>query len=372
MDKKIKLLIIQSYAYQIGGVVTFLHYLVKYLDKSKFEPIVLFLSKGKAIAEFKSMGVPARVINSGRLSNIILAIITVLRIMWLIYKEKIDIVFSNDCRESIYGGIAAYFAGIPATFFWHSFFSRHPLARISLAIPTTAIFTNNKEKKEAIEKYYNKKNIYYIQIGIEMKEGVEPNMRQKLGLSVDAPLITQVSHLIPWKGHTYFIKSVPRIINYCPEAKFIIVGSKPSPKFLFYENELKELVKSLRLGNSIIFLDYIENRREFLGILVASDIIVHPAVYEDYGITILEAWLYSKPVIAVNGGGPKQFIADGIDGILVPPNNSDAIAEAVIWLLKNPNICEVIGQKAKKKVEKYFNVKKMAREIEQVFESKKR
>ena len=366
MNKKIKILIIQSYAYQRGGITTFLRYLVKYIDKSKFEPIILFLSQGELVSEFQSIKIPVRIIYSGKLSNVAFTIITIIRIMWLIHKERVEIVFSNECREHIYGGIASYLMGIPSTMFWHGFFSLHYLAKITLLIPGT-ILVNNYETKIRIESRGRKCKL--VPLGTEVSEHriVNENLMREIGIEDEVPVITQVTLLVPYKGHRYFIEAMPTILKHFPETKFLIVGETPFWSSNSYEQELRRHVKELKIEESVIFMGY---RKDALEIIYLSDIIVHPiTVPELFEFVVLEAMAASKPVIVGKTGVPKRFIEHRIDGILVPPNNSEVIAEAVIWLLKNPDIRKVIGQNARKKVEKYFNAKRMIREIEEIWEN---
>ena len=376
MRKKIKVLIIQGYAYQRGGPVTFLRHLVKHLDRSKFEPIVLFLSEGELVAEFQSMGVKVRVINSGKLSNVILTAITVFRILRLIYKERIDIVLSNDWREHIYGGTAAYFAGIPATIFLQGFPVLSLPAKLSLAVPATSIFADSSPLERTISQWVKQKcKTYLVYHGIEIPNIKEKaSLREELDFDADVPIITQVASLMQWKGHKYLINAVPKVIKYFPTAKFIIIGDAPFDSvshrsyasFESYKESLKQLVKNLGIESSIEFMGYREN---FLEIIGASDIVVHPSVYEPLAFVVIEALGYGKPVITTNAGGIKEIIENGVDGILIPPKNSGAIAEAIINLLKNPALCEKLGVRARKKVEKIFRVEREISELEDIWQS---
>lgn len=366
MNKKIKILIIQGYAYQRGGITTFLKHLVKHIDKSCFEPIVLFLSQGELVDEFQSMNIPVKIICSGRLSNAILAMITIIRIMWLIHKERVEIVFSNEGREHIYGGIAAYLTGIPATFFWHAFFSIRSLSKITLLVPGT-IFVNNSETKTLIESRGRRgstSKCKLVPLGTEITEYriVNEKLKVEFGIENKVPIITQVALLVHYKGQRYFIESMPRILEHFSKTKFLIVGETPFWASDLYEQELRNRVKELKIEQSVIFTGF---RKDALEIIHLSDIIVHPiTVPELFEFTVLEAMAASKPVIVGKIGAPKSFIEDGVDGVLISPNSSDAIAESVIWLLKNPDIRKTIGQNARKKVKKCFSVEIMVKKIE--------
>ncbi|MCK4352511.1 glycosyltransferase family 4 protein [candidate division WOR-3 bacterium] len=365
--KKLKLLIIQGYGTQEGGNITFIRHLVNYIDKTKFETTLLFLSPGKLVNEFHNKRFNVAVIKSGKVRNISLGVITILRIVFFIHKHKFNVVFSNDCREHIYGGTAAWLAGVPSTFFWHGFFAPLPLLKLALLVPTSAIFTNSKEIKQAIDNYLNyKKKTRFITLGVELPNLPSKNeLRAKLGFDSCIPIITQVSVFLPFKGHRYLIEASLKIIKIFPETKFFIVGNAPFPEFKSYKTKMENIVKNLGLEKNIMFLGH---REDVLEIMSASDIIVHPIVApEPFGFIIPESWSCARPIIASNIGGPKEIIEDGVDGILIPPKDSNTLAKVTLRLLKNKKLCKEMGKNGRKKVEKYFRANKMVKEIEEIW-----
>lgn len=366
LKPKLKILIIQGYGFQRGGTITSLRYLIKTLDKSKFDPVLLFLSQGELVEEFQKQKINVKVINSGRLGNIVLFGITIFRVLYLIYKEKIDIVFSNDAREHIYGGVAAWFKGIPATFFWHSFLPHAFFIRLVFFIPGIVLIYN-KKIKTSIESYGKK--VFLIHAGVEIPNVTKDykELLKEINVEKSIPIITQVSLLMVWKGQEYFIKSAVNVLKIFPTAKFLIVGDTPLWLSASYEKKLRELVKKLHLEKSVVFMGY---RKDIFDIIHMSDIVVHPVIApEPFGFVVVEAMGMGKPVVVSKIGTPEDIIENGMDGILVPPQNSEAISEAVLKLLKNKEFCEKIGKKAKEKVEKYFQVDKMTREFEKVWEN---
>ncbi len=372
MSKKIKVLIVQGYAFQKGGVITFLEYLLNYLDKSKFTPVLLFLSEGELIDKFREKGVIVKVIHSGRLRNIIKLVITIFEIVILIKKEKIQVVFSNCTREYLYSGLACLFIGRPATFFWHGNAPGNLWARIFTLPPARVVFVGSKYTRRNLFNHLipNTKLIYY---GVELPLSKNPadkfpsmsKLRDKLGLPLNVPIITYVALFMKWKGQEYLIKAVPKILNVFPSTKFLLVGDAPFPQHKPYASFLKQLVKGMQLEENIIFTGY---REDMLDIMKASDIIVYVSTSpEPYATVTLHALSVGKPLIATDIGGRREVIEDGKNGILIPTKNHDAIAEACIKLLRDPVLREKIGKCGREKIERYFKAERMVKEIGEVW-----
>ena len=366
MSKKIKVLIVQGYAFQKGGVITFLEYLLNYIDKSKFTPVLLFLSEGELIDKFRKKEVIVKVIHSGRLRNIMKFVLTVFKIATLIKKEKIQVVFSNCLREHLYGGLAAWFTRKPSTFYWHGFAPSTVFDKAISLIPAKMIFANSKHTMTKLPKWLIPHTMFvYHGVKVSPQIPYKFQLRNKLKLPLNAPIITMVGVFMEWKGQEYFIRAVPKVLDTFPTAKFLLVGDISFPQHKIYADRLKELVKNMRLGKAVIFMGY---REDVLDIMGASDIIVHASISpEPFGYVIIEAMSVATPVVATNIGGPCEIIESGKEGILVAPRNPDAIANECIKLLENTELRSKMGRYGREKVEKYFKAERTNKEIEKTW-----
>ncbi len=366
MRKKIKVLIIQGYAFQKGGTITFLEYLLSYLDKSKFIPILLFFSEGELIDKFRKKGVIVKVIHSGRLRNVVKFGLTIFKIAMLIKKEKIQVVFSNCVREHLYGGLSAWFTRRPATFYWHGFAPSAIFEKTISLVPAKIIFANSKHTMTKLPKrLISHTKLVYPGVKVSSKILSKSQLRNKLKLPLDTPIITIVGVFMEWKGQEYFIRAIPKVLDTFPTVKFLLVGDTSFSHHKSYASFLKQLAKDMQLEENIIFTGY---REDMLDIMYASDIIVHASISpEPFGYVIIESMSVGKPIIATNIGGPCEIIENGKEGILVAPRNPDAIANECIKLLGNHELCVKMGKYGREKVEKYFKAERMIREMEEIW-----
>lgn len=170
-----------------------------------------------------------------------------------------------------------------------------------------------------------------------------------------------VGRLSKEKGVEYLIKSIPKVMKEFPKVKLGIAGWGDE------EENLKKLVQDLGLDNSIKFLGEISHNiieKEYK----RSSIVIVPSVWpEPFGLIGPEAMSVGRPIIATNVGGIPEWLDDGRTGLLVPPKDSDAIAEKVIYLLKRPKLMQKMGISGRKRVEKEFNIEDYAKEVENVY-----
>ncbi|MEW6614142.1 MAG: glycosyltransferase family 4 protein [Thermodesulfobacteriota bacterium] len=183
-------------------------------------------------------------------------------------------------------------------------------------------------------------------------------IRKKLEIKNEIFVIGTIGRMVWQKGFEYLIEAASNVIKEYPEARFLIVGEGP------LKGKLKVKSKELRVEDKVIFTGF---RTDIKEVLSAIDIIVIPSLLEGFPMITLEAMAMAKPIIATNINGITEQITDGINGILIPPKNPSAIAQAIITLINNREKAKEMGLAARKKVEEEFSIEKMVSEIEKVY-----
>jgi len=97
------------------------------------------------------------------------------------------------------------------------------------------------------------------------------------------------------------------------------------------------------------------------------DIFVLTSIKEHFGRVVIEAMACGKPVIATNSGAVPEIVEDKVTGILVPPEDSEKLAEAIIELLEDKEKAKEMGIAGRKRVEELFSIEKHTRQIEEVY-----
>lgn len=162
-------------------------------------------------------------------------------------------------------------------------------------------------------------------LSIDTDQRPREQLRRDLGLPA-GQLVGVFSRLAPWKGQHVAIEALARV----PGANLIIVGS---PLFgeVQYEAKLRALTEELGLKDRVTFLG---QRSDVGRLMQAVDLVVHPSVDpEPFGRTLVEAMLARTPVVATDAGAAAEILSSGEAGILVPPGDTQALAEAALQAL---------------------------------------
>jgi glycosyltransferase involved in cell wall biosynthesis len=178
--------------------------------------------------------------------------------------------------------------------------------------------------------------------------------RRRFGIPADALVLGTVANLFARKGYDVMLRALPTIVASTPKVRYLIVGSGDAP----YEKHLRALVENLGLERHVHFAGF---QASVYPCLAAMDIYVHPALMEGFGIAVLEAMAMRKPVVATTAGGLPEVAQDGETGILVPPGDPDALAQAVIRLLRDPVHRRKLGEAGRDRVAVLFTVDAMMR-----------
>ncbi|MCD4670529.1 MAG: glycosyltransferase family 4 protein [Actinomycetia bacterium] len=162
------------------------------------------------------------------------------------------------------------------------------------------------------------------------------------------------------KGLNYLIHAVNKLRKKEKGFEVLLVGKGVDQKYF------QELVISLKLNNYIKFLGE-KNINEVIDYYYKSDVLILPSLHESFPVTVLEAWAAKLPVIISNVGGVSIICDNKENAIMVPPGDSEIISEAMIALIKNPELRRELGENGRKLVEKNYGWDKIVKEIESIY-----
>ncbi len=147
--------------------------------------------------------------------------------------------------------------------------------------------------------------------------------RAGLTTPADAPLLLAMGRLHENKAHDVSVQALVQI----PDAYLWIAGVGP------LESKLRGLAEALGVADRVRFLGW---RTDAAALYRTADVCVFPSRYEPLGNVVIQAWAHGLPVVAAASQGPGALIRDGADGLLVPVDDADALADGVRRLLAGP------------------------------------
>ncbi len=168
----------------------------------------------------------------------------------------------------------------------------------------------------------------------------------KPATSKPSKTIVWVGRLVPEKGLTYLLDAMKKVVASHPDAKLLLVGDGNK------KQQLENLARRDGLDSKISFLGSLD-RAAVARILSAGDVFAFPSLREGMPLALLEAMASGLPVVSSNISGVNGLVTDGVDGILVPPKDSEALANALLMLLSDESLRKKLGQNARKSAEEH-------------------
>jgi glycosyltransferase involved in cell wall biosynthesis len=281
----------------------------------------------------------------------------------LIDREKIEIVNTHSSSDSWIASLAARLSRrkpqIIRTRHLSTPISKSVWSRLIYNKLPAAIITTGEEIRRRMiqDNGFDPAKIFSMPTGIDLDrfdpEKITPAF-QKKGFTVG-----MIGVLRSWKGHQFFIQAVPLILKALPQTLFYIIGDGPRLQ------HIKALIQNLALENRIFMLGHREDIPELLSSL---DVLVHPSTANE-GVpqAILQALAMRKPVIASDVGAIREVIIHGQTGILIPPQETQDIADRVVDLFKNPVLRERLGNEGQRMVRDSYSLERMLDRIEELY-----
>jgi glycosyltransferase involved in cell wall biosynthesis len=175
-------------------------------------------------------------------------------------------------------------------------------------------------------------------------------------------IVLFVGRLIWRKGIRFLIEALPQILAEYPDAELQIVGNGEQKSIL------EERIKKFGIENSVRFLGRVSPER-LVSLYHEADVVVQPSLYEPCSLAILEAMSFGKPVVATRVGGIPDLITNGIEGLLVEPENSLQLATAITTIFSDESLKRRLADNARKRVEREFTWKAIAEKTLKLYAS---
>jgi glycosyltransferase involved in cell wall biosynthesis len=231
----------------------------------------------------------------------------------------------------------------------------HMAYRLMAGVPDVVFAVSEQVRRHCIEvDRIDAARIHTIYNGLNLADWDTGSSPHK---SSDKFVITTAGNIRRVKGHDLFIKAAASVRRQFPEASFSIAGIILDP---VYFAELQALVDDLDLNGHFHFAGGLTDLRKHLA---TADVFVLPSRSEGFSNAIVEAMAASLPVVATNVGGNAEAVQDGVNGFIVPPEDSEALAAAIIHLLEDPAQAKKMGSAGKGLALEKFTVEAMMNQI---------
>lgn len=258
------------------------------------------------------------------------------RVANIVREREIDVLHTHMSRAHMFGILLKVLTGVPCVATAHH---RH----LQLHWRWNDFVIANSEATRRYQIRVNRVpdsriRTVYCSSDLSRFESVSPairkSTRRELGIRDDRPLIGVVGEVVPRKGHIHLFRALPRILEAFPNARLAILG-----RFKRHEpttSELRRFLVEHELFKRVIWIGRRNNVPDFMA---AMDVCVVPSIEEPLGLVAIEAHAAGTPLVVANTGGLIEIVEHEVNGLVVPVKNPDAIADAVLRLLRDRELC---------------------------------
>ncbi|NJD63408.1 MAG: glycosyltransferase family 4 protein [Deltaproteobacteria bacterium] len=288
----------------------------------------------------------------------------------LIADHGIDLVYTNTvtCAE---GAIAARNTRIPHVWHIHEhlagnrelapLFPRRAYCAAVGSLSKSVVFCS-RSLARAYPQLARKASVVHNGLAVPPvrdRDAARAEANRTLDLDPGAKLVAAAGALHPGKDYLTLLDAAQQVALSGAETVFLIAGAGSES----YTGMLRERIEELRLGSRVRLLGW---RDDLQDLLAAVDVLVISSVQESFGLTAIEALAAETPVVSTRCGGPEEILENGSAGLLVPVKDPMAMADAIVRLLRDPELRRRMGERGRARVIEHFGVDRYVRELQRV------
>jgi len=357
-----------------GGAGQQNYLLAKSLSRERFDLTVAHGLGYPLDREFERLGLPVRHLSMSRKISPLVNLRGFFQIQRLIKQGRFDVVCTSCSIAGLMGRIAAARANVPTRIHvLHVYASRPYQNKAKQAIyrwierGLDRITTRYIAVSEAAKMYGVNTGIMSADKVDVVFNAVEPTsssrrsgeeMRRVLGLEEHKRVVGTLGRYEYQKGIRYLLEAAPAVLARQPDTQFLIVGEGP------LRPQLEAQAKSLKIDHAVRFTGW---RDDVPDVLRVMDLFCLASLWETFGLVLVEAMLAGLPVVATRVDAVPEVVADEETGVLVPPRDAPALAEAILRLIEDGAEASRMGTAGLERATRLFSMDAMVAGYERVF-----
>jgi glycosyltransferase involved in cell wall biosynthesis len=296
-----------------------------------------------------------------------------IRFARLLRKLQIDIVHSHLFTASLAASPVAWMCGVPVIIetphvreAWRCgiFAKSHAFDRFAGRFVDRYIAVSDANARYLIqEKRLPAGKVSVIHNGCDLRKfhPVEPipaGMHHDSSLAANAPVLLVIGRLEPQKCHWSCLEAFRAVRCEFPKAQLILVGEGS------LHRQLAQIASELELNGSVRFAGHQSNVNDWLAL---CDVSVLPSLYEGLPLAAIESLAAERPLVATNVDGTPEIVVDGKTGVLVPPAHPQRLAEAILQLLRQPELGRRLARAGREWVATRFSQEQQIRKTQELY-----
>lgn len=292
---------------------------------------------------------------------------------WRMRKGKYDLLYCNGLYAVVIGGLLARLVGVPVLWHLHDTSIPDVLGRLFRWMARSAnvrsIICVSKASAQMVAFATDKTTVVLNPVDLKEFGGgkTSPALRQEMGWAEDAIIFGSHGRVVARKGYQVMIHAARIVIDEAPahiskRLRFVVIGDTPADHPRDHLAECRVLVDRLGLNRLFVFIGY---RTDVCPYVADYDVCVVPSIFaEPFGLTVVEGFAFSLPVIASAVGGMPEILRVGETGLLVSPDDAEALAAAMLTYARSEELRREHGAAARQYVIDHHDARRYSKEIQ--------
>jgi glycosyltransferase involved in cell wall biosynthesis len=318
---------------RLGGAEAMLHGVLEHAAEGEHELEPVFFERGAWPEELRDAGLRVEVIEAGRLRQAHRWVRTVRRLSRLFSERDPDVILNWSAKTHLYGAPAAMLAGKRERLVWwqQTIPERTWLDGSATLLPAAAIGCYSAASQRAQARLFPKRPTFAVAAGSPVPDASQPPAT--IALPDDVPIVGLVGRLQPWKNQDKLLRAQRVLRDRGHRIHTLIVGGDSYGLSPEYASSLEPLARDLGIDEDVTMTGEVPDAGPYIQ---RMDVLVNASDPEPFGIVILEGMARGVAVMAVDSGGPSEFVDDGVTGVLARSGEPADLAAALERLLEAP------------------------------------
>jgi glycosyltransferase involved in cell wall biosynthesis len=357
---------------RLGGAEAMLWSFLRHLDRTRVEPLVVFLQPGPYVDEVEKLGLRTAVLEAGRLRQAWRLARTASSFARMLKRERSQLVLNWSAKTHLYGGLGAALAGMSGRTVWwqHGVPEGAWMDRLAAALPAAAVGCSSRAGAGAQSRLWPGRRTFVVYPGIDAPQptpdGDLAALRASIGLPAEAFVLGVAGRLQPWKRQHLLIEAVAALRRRGRSVHGLVVGGDAYRLSPAYAESLPRLAAKLGVDGHVTFTGQVQEAAPYMELM---DVVVNPSRLEPFGIVLVEAMALGKPVVAFASAGPLEIVQPGVSGLLVrEEGGTRGMVTALDRLLDDPELCRHLGIGARRRFAERFTARRMTESLTKAME----
>jgi sugar transferase (PEP-CTERM/EpsH1 system associated) len=343
-----------SFGLDVGGQEKLLVECARHSTRGGFDLRFISLgSRGRLSDDIEALGCPVIALEapSGLRPSLIPRLVALFR------RWRPGVVHTHDQRALFYAGPAAWLARVPLIVHTRHGRDVHATSRQTMMIRCLSKLVHRFVcVSEEVAELSREQGMGGARL-CTIKNGIDLSRFRSVGPDPAGPVVT-VARLSPEKDVANLVTAVALAAKQGPELRVVVAGGGPCLA------ELQQLAAELGVADRMTFLGEVG---DVPALLAGARMFVLPSRSEGIPLTALEAMACGLPVVATRVGGLPEVVDDRVTGLLVPPGDPAALANALVAIWEDPEGGERMGRAGRRRAEERFDVRRMVAEYEALY-----